>query len=154
MRCVHFVDWRPYALFTTCGTSMAAHMTATSTRASGALGAKQDVVVTTATTASAPSSRILLSIVDGSHATSSPFTKFSITIGTNPAVVMALKQDFWSMRGQMTYLCDTRDTIRRTDAPSQHPSRHWSSGTSWYIYIYKSSIESTLDKCYMQQNRC
>ena len=72
---------------------------------SATLGANTEVAVTTAQIASGPpcwlttSSRLCVSVLSSSPC----FTKLMMT-GSRPAVKMALKQDFWSTRDQMTYL--------------------------------------------------
>lgn len=69
---------------------------------SHALGAKQLVVVSTQATLS-PRAAICASSLCMSVFNSSPIICISITIGSNPAVIIDLKLDFWSILGHRTY---------------------------------------------------
>ena len=69
---------------------------------SHALGAKQLVVVSTQATLS-PKAAIWVSSLGISVFNSSPTILVSITIGSNPAVIIDLKLDFWSILGHRTY---------------------------------------------------
>merc|ERR1719187_1957143 len=61
---------------------------------------------------------------------SSPTRTSSITIGVNPAVEILLKQDFWSILDQMTYLASGRFFSERQHAEGEgHPSSHWDQET-------------------------
>lgn len=70
---------------------------------SGTRGAKQLVVVKTHTIELAPCSTMARVIPARSVHTWSPSTTLGTTSGTRPAVDIALKHDFWSIRGHITY---------------------------------------------------
>mmetsp|Transcript_30180 Transcript_30180/g.54785 ORF Transcript_30180/g.54785 Transcript_30180/m.54785 type:complete len:219 (-) Transcript_30180:532-1188(-) len=106
MRCVHFEHCKPYALLMTCATLRLCARTATSSTKSGTRGANVEVVVQMQSTCSAPT----FSTAAFMPSTSVPIASVpsmglsSTTIGVKPAAPMALKQDFWSILDQTTYL--------------------------------------------------
>lgn len=61
------------------------------------------VVVKTAAILCGPRSIISLSILATSVRNSSPSKIFSMHTGISPAVAIHFKQDFWSIRGHITY---------------------------------------------------
>ena len=79
------------------------HIYATSTTLSGVLGAKQLVVVKMQRTLSLPTRSIVASISSTLVMRDSPSMRGSITSGLKLAVMMLLRQVFWSILGHTTY---------------------------------------------------
>eukprot|EP00962_Isochrysis_galbana_P007984 scaffold2182_cov118-Isochrysis_galbana.AAC.7 len=108
MAFMHAAHCTPYALLARCGTSAPAHNRATSSSFSIPRGAKHEVVESTHSTLDAPTSANRAASAGTSVRSSSPSSTFSTGTGVSPAARMALRHDFWSIRGHKTRVAPGR----------------------------------------------